>query len=62
MLYLLLFILVIFIIRNFIRGFRSSYNQNTNSRNGYRTRSKYEDVEEADFKEIESKTKAKKEE
>lgn len=61
MLYLILFILGIMLVRSFIRNFRSASRSN-NNRNGFTPRSKYENVEEADFKEIESPQKKNKEE
>lgn len=62
MLYIILFILVLIIIRSFIKSFRSSYNEQNRKRNGFKTRSKYENVEEAEFREIESHKKVNKEE
>lgn len=62
LLYLILFILVIMIIRSFIKSFKSAYEKQKSGKKGFSPRSKYENVEEAEFKEIESHKKVKKEE
>lgn len=62
LLYVVLFFLFYTIVKIFIRTFRSPSNKENNQRKGFRAGSKYENVEEAEFKEIESNKKVKKEE